>query len=79
MTRSRLTVQCKIEQPYIERPMAGDFRYIIYNRDTGFVVGSTYSPQMARAMLHGISCSPDFMDSYGITELYEYPLTTERS
>ena len=69
---TRLTVKCKIDQPFVERPMAGPFDYIVYNKHTGYVVAATYSPQMARAILQGISATPEFMDSYAITESFKY-------
>ena len=68
-----LSVKCKADQPFIERTMAGPFKWIVYNRTTGYVVAATYSEDMAAAILRGIGDTQEFVDIYSVTELYSQP------
>lgn len=66
------TIRCKNDLPYIELPLVqGEFRWHIYNKNSGHIVASTYCETMALCLLEGIKYRNLFYsDEYAITETY---------
>lgn len=67
------TVKCKVNEPYVERAPVGEFKWFIYNILSGHIVASTYSEQMAKAILVGIENDKFYIDNYAICEKYRGP------
>ena len=66
-------IKCKNTEPYVERPLVGEFTWLVYNRKNGLIVAATYDATMARTILEGINGSAHFKDEYAITEVWKSP------
>lgn len=65
-------VKCKNTQPYVERPLVGEFTWLVYNTRSGHIVAATYDETMAKTLLHGIKNNPmTYYDEYAIAEMYK--------
>lgn len=65
-----LSIRCKNEDPFVFRMLADNFTWHIYNMNSGHIVASTYSPEMAAVLLRGIQSEKYMFDTYGITETW---------
>ena len=67
-------VKCKNTEPYVERPLCGEFTWLIYNKTTGNIVAATYDETMAKTIVLGVENNPmTYYDKYGITEMWKSP------
>jgi hypothetical protein len=66
-------IKCKNTEQYTTRALAGEFTWLVYNRNTGYIVAATYDEHMAEAMLLGIKRHAFYKDEYGITEVWKSP------
>lgn len=64
-------VKCKSNEPFVERPLAGEFTWLVYNMRTNNIVAATHSSDMAAIILKGIQREPYMIDTYGITEIWK--------
>ena len=58
---------------YTTRALAGEFTWLVYNKDTDEIVAATYDEKMAKTILNGIRLSTDYKDHYAITEVWKSP------
>jgi hypothetical protein len=66
-------IKCRVTRPYVERSLCGDFIWHVYNVNSGHIVASTYSDEMASAILIGIRNSQYYNDEYAIAESWQEP------
>lgn len=64
-------IKCKNTEPYILRPLAGEFKWLVYNAQSGYIVASTHSQNMAEVIAQFLNKSNDYKDAYAITEMWE--------
>ena len=67
------TIKCKINKPYVERSLCGDFTWHVYNVNSGYIVASTYDETMAETILSAIQECGYYRDEYAITETWKMP------
>jgi|694.fasta_scaffold00233_95 hypothetical protein len=68
-----LPVKCKPTELYVERTLAGEFTWLVYNKVNGLIVAATYDRNMAETILSGIKVTHYYSDDYGITEVWKSP------
>jgi hypothetical protein len=67
-------IKCKNTEQYTTRALAGEFTWLVYNRNTGYIVAATYDETMAKTILLGIENNPmTYEDDYAICEMFKYP------
>ena len=66
-------IKCKNTDPYVTRPLCAEFTWLVYNKNSGYIVAATYDEDMAKALLNGIRLSSKYNDDYGITEVWKSP------
>lgn len=71
---AKLPVKCKNTEPYVERTLAGEFTWLIYNKRSGQIVAATYDETMAKTIVLGIEKNVmTYYDKYAITEVWKSP------
>jgi hypothetical protein len=68
-----MSIRCKVTEPYIDRALAGPFKWFVYSKNSGHIVASTYDEKMAMTILYGIENSSYYQDEYAITMMWEAP------
>jgi len=67
-------IKCKNTEPYVTRALAGEFTWLVYNKNSGHIVAATYDETMAKTIVLGIENNPmTYFDNYGITEVWKTP------
>lgn len=65
-----LSIRCKNDEPFVCRMLAGNFTWHIYNMNSGHIVASCPSYDIAAVLLRGIQNEKYMFDTYGITETW---------